>query len=409
MNKNAADMHSSPKKLCSSCGLCMVTAWPAKESLESCVFTNGWLGKQESSLFGRERSADNDEIRFGISKERFAGCIRKPIPGAAWTGVITRIAQKAFETGMVEAVVTLHRGTADHFESVPVLARSTAEILAGCGNKPIVSPVLHSLQAAYEQGIKRLLVIGAPCHVHALRDFSLRFPYLKDMNIFIVGIPCVSNVTLKNLRLVLEKLSVSPKTVRHYEFMQDYSVHLRHEDGHIERVPFFSLPREITGINYVVPACMCCFDYVNSLTDITVGYMGAPFNMKKMYQWIIIRTDKGKELYSLIADDLETVPESKGGDCTKAVIRAATQLADQIKLGSKAERKTGRKMPIWSGNIFAGILTRVGPRGTEFARYGIDMHLIRNYYYVKTNYPDLLQTLVPKHVYPVLKHYGFTP
>ena len=44
------------EKLCSSCCLCMIKEWPAKENNQICVFKNGWLGPQESALFGRERS-----------------------------------------------------------------------------------------------------------------------------------------------------------------------------------------------------------------------------------------------------------------------------------------------------------------------------------------------------------------
>ena len=398
------------EKLCSSCGLCMIGEWPAQESIQSCVFKIGWLGKQEINLFGRERySESREETRFGISKERLVARIKHPLPKVAWSGVITSIAKKALESSTVEAVATLHRGKDDHFSSKPVLAQSTEEILAGSGNKPVVSPILISLQNAYKQGIKRLLVIGAACHVHALRYFKSHFDYLNDMEIYIVGIPCVDNVRLKALRDILKMISHSHETVRHYEFMQDFNVHLWHENGHIEKVPYFSLPQELTGINFVVPGCMSCFDYINSLSDITVGYMGAPFNTKKMYQWVIIRTEKGNELRNLIADDLETVPEETAGNCTKAVKNSTQKLVNQMMLGNNTAKKTGRRIPIWTGRIIAAIMKRIGPRGLEYARYGVDMHMIRNYYYVKFNYPELLTTLVPKHVYHILEEYDFTP
>jgi coenzyme F420 hydrogenase subunit beta len=388
----------------------MIREWPTQETIQSCVFKTGWLGTHEIDVFGRERSIENtDEMSFGICKERLVGCIKNPISGAAWNGVITSIARKAFETGMVEAVATLHRGNEDFFSPQPVLARSTEAILTSSGNKPVVSPILVSLHAAYQQGIKRLLVIGAACHTHALRDFKKRFTYLNNMDVYVVGIPCVSNVTLKNLRRVLKMLSDSHETVRHYEFMQDFNVHLRHEDGSIEKLPYFCLPQEFTGINLVVPACMCCFDYMNSLADITVGYAGAPFNMKKLYQWIIVRTDKGDELRNLIADELETVSEETVGDSKKAVKNAARNIVDQMRLDSHAKRKTGRKIPIWAGRILAAMMRHIGPRGLEYAHYGVDMHMIRDYYYVKFYYPQLRETLVPKHVYRILEKYDFTP
>ena len=144
--------------------------------------------RHESNVFGRERSQDNsDEMLFGISKERFIARIKNPPSNIQFTGVITSIAKKAFEIGMVEAVVTLHRSKEDYFFPEPVLALSTEEILASGGSKPVLASTLVSLEKAYQQGIKRLLVIGASCHVQNLREFKRRFPYLKDMDIYVVG------------------------------------------------------------------------------------------------------------------------------------------------------------------------------------------------------------------------------
>jgi hypothetical protein len=39
----------------------------------------------------------------------------------------------------------------------------------------------------------------------------------------------------------------------------------------------------------------------------------------------------------------------------------------------------------------------------------IDTHMIQNYYFVKYNYPELLPTLVPKHVYQVFKECDVVP
>ena len=396
------------ESLCSSCGLCMTDKWSAEEGSQSCVFKTGWLGQKEIDLFGRERSLDDlDEASFGITRQRLVACIKDPVPGAAWTGVITSIAKKAFESGLVEAVMTLHRGESYHFAPVPVLACSTEEILAGSGNKPVLSPVLRSLGEAYEKGIRKLLVVGAGCHIHALRDFQKRFPYLKDMEIFTVGIPCVSNVIQKNLRVVLGLMSDSPDTVRHYEFMQDYTVHLKHENGRIEKLPYFSIPQEITGINIVSKSCMCCFDYMNGLADITVGYLGAPLNMKKLFQWILVRTEKGEMLRDLIQPDLEMGAESTRGDSSKSVKNGAKRIVEQMRPENEMPLKTGRKVPIWAGKILAAILTRVGPSGLSYAHYAVDMHMIRDYYYVKFYHPDKTDILVPKSVYAVLEKYGF--
>jgi len=88
-------------------------------------------------------------------------------------------------------------------------------------------------------------------------------------------------------------------------------------------------------------------------------------------------------------------------DCRKTVKNTVMQIIELV--------KPGRKVPIWTGKIMAAIMKRIGPRGLEYARYAIDMHLMVNCYYLKDNYPELLTTLVPKHVYHVIKEYDLAP
>jgi coenzyme F420-reducing hydrogenase beta subunit len=395
------------EKLCSLCGLCMVKEWSANEAIQSCVFTIGWLGNQESLVFGRERHQDNsDEMLFGISKERFVARMKNPLPNIQFTGIITSIAKKAFETGLVEAVVTLHRSKEDYFLPVPVLARATEEILASGGSKPVLAQTLTALEKACQQGIKKLLVIGASCHVQNLREFQRRYQYIKDMDLYVVGIPCTDNVHPKNFRYILSKISRAHETVRHYEFMQDFTVHLKHTDGSLERVPFFSLPKEISSAELLTACCRSCFDYCNSLTDITVGYSGAPLNIEKMYQWVLVRTEKGEQLQNLVADEMELFPETSEGDRTAFVQQYAWRFKRN---GAEDAMKMSGTMPLEEGFMLAEYLYSIGPRGLEFVRYAIETHLIRNYYFVKNNYPEKLTSLVPKHTFRILEEYELEP
>lgn len=47
---------------------------------------------------------------------------------------------------------------------------------------------------------------------------------------------------------------------------------------------------------------------------------------------------------------------------------------DDIQLGRKSAPKA---MPMWLGNILADVLTRLGPKGLDFAAYSIDYHTLR--------------------------------
>jgi 7-hydroxymethyl chlorophyll a reductase len=51
-------------------------------------------------------------------------------------------------------------------------------------------------------------------------------------------------------------------------------VHLKHADGETEKVPYFCLPANNLK-DVIAPSCYSCFDYVNGLADLVVGYMGS--------------------------------------------------------------------------------------------------------------------------------------
>jgi len=396
---------SVEKGICSSCGLCSIKEWPMQESIQSCVFKNGWLGKREKQLFGRERKKDNpEELRFGIALERFTGQLKHPVPDAQWSGIITRIAEKAFDSGLVEGVVTLHRSAENHFFSQPVLAMSADEIHASRGNKPVLSPVLRSLQDAVRKKLKKILVIGAACHIHILRDFQERFPYLQEMEIYTVGIPCVDNVQRNKFDWILERISRSPGTALHMEFMQDFRIHIRHSNGTTEKVPFFSLPEELSNPDIFPEACMSCFDYLNGLSDITVGYLAAKLLPDQNRQWIIVRTKKGEQLLDLIDDELERFGEQGNWECKKAVLKNAERTIQDMK-ERKASYSPDRKIPLWAGHLISRLLSMTGPKGIGFAHYSVDFHLIRHYYYVKYSCPEQLTVLVPRYVRTILQEY----
>ncbi len=398
-------MHQKEKTLCSSCGLCSIQAWPVEESIQSCVFRNGWLGEREKKLFGRQRSlTDPVEMRFGITLERFTAQLKPPMADAQWSGIITRMAIRAFEEGLVEGVVSLHRSPENHFFSIPFLARNHDDIYAGRGNKPVLSPVLCSLEEAWKLGMKKILVIGAACHLHTLRDFQERFTYLREMEILTIGIPCIDNVARSKWPWILRRMSRSPETARHMEFMQDFRIHIRHVDGHVEKIPFFSLPEELSNPAIFPVACMSCFDYLNSLADITVGYIGAERRRQEKRQWVLVRTERGKKLLELIEPELERYEESGKWECRSFVQNTTKRIIESMKEEKRAYSPKSR-IPFWLGKLMALMLGLIGPKGIGFAHYSVDFHLIRHYYFVKFRYPELLEQLIPKHVEVILREY----
>jgi coenzyme F420 hydrogenase subunit beta len=375
---------SGRPRLCSDCGLCDSFLRP--RMAEICLFVRNRMEEQEQRLHGRRRNP-GDELRFGIYREQAILRMRRPVPGAQWTGMVTTLAARLLERGEVEAVILTGTKPGTRFAPLPVLARTPGEVRACVGNKPSLSPNLALLDQVREAGIRRLAVIGTGCQVQTLRQAE---PDLGLDRLDLIGIPCSDNVTDEDQQFFLNTISRSPETVVHYEFMQDFSLWLNHQDGHRERVNYIDFPMDkLQGI--FPSACLSCFDYPNALSDITIGYMGAPLG----WQWVLARTGRGLELLDLLRPDLESRPLSEAGDRTRGMPRFIQMLASRP-----------RKPPRLVRQLIAFLQRRRGPRGLEFARAIIEMKLLRNYTYVRDKFPQMEARIVPYHVYEAVKPYA---
>lgn len=372
------------KELCSECGLC--DTYFVHYVKEACAFINQQFEVLEKQSHGRDRNLDNpDELYFGVHQEMIAARKQQPIEGAQWTGIVSSIAIEMLNRGMVEGVVCVQNTKEDRFQPMPVIARTPEEVLAARVNKPTLSPNLSVLEQIEQSGMKRLLVIGVGCQIQALRAVEKELGLEK---LYVLGTPCVDNVTRAGLQKFLDTTSKSPDTVVYYEFMQDFRVHFKHEDGSTELVPFFGLnTKELKDV--FAPSCMSCFDYVNSLADLVVGYMGAPFG----WQWIMVRNDTGKEMLDLVQDQIDTQPVMSQGD-RKAAVQQSIPAYDK-----------GVTLPMWAAKLMGVVIERIGPKGLEYARFSIDSHFTRNYLYVKRNYEEKLEKHVPEFAKRIVGQY----
>ncbi|MBD2019976.1 Coenzyme F420 hydrogenase/dehydrogenase, beta subunit C-terminal domain [Leptolyngbya sp. FACHB-36] len=372
------------KDLCSECGLC--DTYYIHYVKDACAFIHQHIAELEAEAHGRSRNLDESDDRyFGVHQDMMAARKTEPVPGAQWTGIVSSIAIEMLNRGIVEGVVCIQNTEDDRFQPKPVIARTPADVLAARVNKPTLSPNLSVLEQIEESGMKRLLVIGVGCQIQALRAVEKQLGLEK---LYVLGTPCVDNVTRAGLQKFLETTSRSPDTVVHYEFMQDFRVHFKHEDGSVETVPFFGLnTKELKDV--FAPSCMSCFDYVNSLADLVVGYMGAPFG----WQWIVVRNDRGQDMLDLVQDQLETQPVMSQGDRRQAVQQSIPAY------------DKGVTLPMWAAKLMGVVIERIGPKGLEYARFSIDSHFTRNYLYLKRHHPEKLEAHVPEYAKRIVAQY----
>ncbi|KAL6194653.1 hypothetical protein ACLB2K_035734 [Fragaria x ananassa] len=366
------------KDHCSRCGLC--DTYYIAHVKEACAFLGDGMSKIEELepvVHGRGRKPDSlDEMHLGVYEELLYARKTKPVEGAQWTGIVTTIAIEMLKSGMVEAVICVQSDPEDRFSPMPVLARTPEEVLAAKGVKPTLSPNLNTLALVEAAGVKKLLFCGVGCQVQALRSVE---HHLNLEKLYVLGTNCVDNGSREGLDKFLKAASSEPETVLHYEFMQDYKVHLKHLDGHIEEVPYFSLPANDL-VDVIAPSCYSCFDYTNGLADLVVGYMGVPkysgISMTQHPQYVTVRNERGREMLSLVEKLLEVTPTTSSGDRRPFVLETV-KADDTAKMGRGPD-----PAPKFIGNVIAFLLNLVGPKGLEFARYSLDYHTIRNYLHI---------------------------
>ena len=372
------------KDLCSDCGLCD-TRWVAYVR-QACAFLEQRFEAMEIAAHGRSRDLDQeDELYFGVQQRMLTARLRQPIEGAQWTGIVSRIGVRALETGLVDAVLCVGQSPEDRFTPVPRLARTPQEVLEARVNKPTLSPNLEVLEQLPGSGIKRLLAIGVGCQVQALRAVQATLPLDQ---LYVLGLPCVDNVSREGLQTFLESASRSPATVVHYEFMQDFRIHFRHSDGTTETVPFFGLDTPRLK-DVFAPSCLSCFDYTNAGADLVVGYMGAGFGS----QWITVRNALGEQLLNLVEGELETGPVFSAGDRRQAVQQG-------IGAYDKAVR-----LPMALAELVGFFVKRFGPKGLEYGRFSIDSHFTRNALWLRRHHPAMAERHIPAFAKRIISAY----
>ncbi|MCP9790689.1 Coenzyme F420 hydrogenase/dehydrogenase, beta subunit C-terminal domain [Vulcanococcus limneticus Candia 3F8] len=372
------------KDLCSQCGLCD-SRWVAYVK-DSCAFLNQRFEGMESEAHGRSRDLDNeDELYFGVHQRMFTARLRQPIGGAQWTGIVSRLGVRALETGLVDAVLCVGQSPGDRFTPVPVLARTPDEVLAARVNKPTLSPNLEVLEQLPGSGIKRLLAIGVGCQIQALRAVQ---PTLPLDELYVLGLPCVDNVSRQGLQTFLESTVSSPDTVVHYEFMQDFRIHFRHSDGREETVPFFGLDTPRLK-DVFAPSCLSCFDYTNAGADLVVGYMGATFGR----QWLTVRNPKGQVLLDLVEAELDVAPVTSQGN-RQAAVQQGIEAYDKA-----------LKLPLWLANVIGFFVERFGPKGLEYGRFSIDSHFTRNALWLRRHHPEKVAAHIPSFAQKIIGRY----
>lgn len=383
-----------PRDLCTDCGISRTD--DPKRCGRACQFIAPDYPTMEAQVHGRARDATRpDELHFGPFQRMVRAVLSPPSPGAQWTGITTRIAERLLETGTVDAVLTMAPDPDDKWRPVPVLVTKAQGMAACRGMRMGYAPLLALLEPALAAGHKRLAVIGIPCQVHALRRLEAELGFER---LYVVGTPCSDNTTTERFHEFLALLADDPGNITYLEFRADYRVELRFADGRVKTIPFLQLPISKLPGDFFPLTCRTCVDYTNVLSDITVGYMGGQGE-----QWLIVRNDRGAELLRLLGDEVKlSEPGSKGKrkGAVKGFLANVERAAGGLPL---------RSMPDWVRPIVGWLMPRIGPRGLEFARTRVEMKAGETVMHLRREEPRRMKYMIPAHVWALVEPYGVTP
>jgi coenzyme F420 hydrogenase subunit beta len=379
------------RDLCTDCGVSRSSQ--PKRCATACQFIAPDYPAMERLVHGRARRPHQaDEQFFGPYQILNRAVLKTPAPGAQWTGITTRIAQRLLEEKMVDAVLTMAPDEEDRWRPVPVLITDPQDMERCRGMRMGYAPLLALLEPALKKGMERIAVIGIPCQVYALRALEKELGFKK---IYVIGTPCSDNTTTERFHEFLKLLTPKPETITYLEFCADYHVEIRFDHGKTKRIPFLMLPLSKLPRDFFPLTCRTCVDYTNVLSDITVGYMGG-----EGQQWLIVRNDTGAELLSLLGDEVRlSTPGSAGKrqGPVRGFLKNTVLAAGGLPL---------RSMPSWLRPVVGWLMPKIGPRGLEFARARVEMKAIESVIHLRREEPRRMKSMVPDHVWELVKPYG---
>jgi coenzyme F420 hydrogenase subunit beta len=383
-----------PRNLCTDCGVSR-TSEPGRCG-RACQFVRPDYAGLERRVHGRVRDAARpDELHFGPFRRMVRAALVPQRDGAQWTGIATSIGERLLETGRVDAVLTVAPDPADRWHPVPVLVTRAEDMAQVRGMRMGYAPLLALLEPARAQGLRRIAVIGIPCQVYALRALEQELGFER---IYVIGTPCSDNTTTERFHQFLALLSQEPDTITYLEFRADFQVELRFADGTTREIPFLQLPISQLPADFFPLTCRTCVDYTNVLADVTVGYMGGQGE-----QWLLVRNEQGEELVGLLGDQLRVATPGSAGNR-----RAHVQgfLANTVRAAGGLPL---RRMPQFLRPLVSWLMPRIGPRGLEFARARVEMKAIETVLHLRQQAPRRLKSMVPDHVWALVKPYGLGP
>ncbi|MEN6328180.1 MAG: Coenzyme F420 hydrogenase/dehydrogenase, beta subunit C-terminal domain [Syntrophomonas sp.] len=201
-------------------------------------------------------------------------------------GTVSSLIKTALEETMVQAA--LLTGSDDNISPSSFLTADTADIEKAAGSRFLAAPGLRKITEAVQKGIKKMLVVGRPCQVQALRKYQKNHPADAPTEFISIGLFCMWSLSwtfkdyLQNTYpgIDIKKISIP-----------QHGVEVLCSDG------IKALSTEKVK-EFVQAGCSYCLDMTSELADISVG----AFEAEPGWNTVLVRTPQGAALLQRAVD-----------------------------------------------------------------------------------------------------------
>lgn len=298
-------------KKCEKCGIC-ARVCPCYEWQQSAM---------EKFVFGRERKP---EETYGVYRYvTIAQALDKEIREKCQDGgLVTALLKYTMEKGTIDSAVVSGLTLGKPFLPCPVVATSTAELLACAGTRYTYSPNLLALKEAMKQKKKSLAYVGTPCQIQAIRRMQMTSlkRYVEPVKLTI-GLMCTECFAYNGLIRHIERtLGITSSDIAKMNIKGQLLVMMK--SGEMKTVPLKEVKQ------FTRRECQSCTDFSSELAAISAGGLG-------MTDWtfVIVRTKVGEEVLKE-AEEAEVITTKPA-----EYERSASDLL--VKLSAKKRKRLG--------------------------------------------------------------------
>ncbi len=241
-------------------------------------------------------------------------------------GPITALLTTAMDAGLVDCSIVTEKD--ENFRPFPMIATNSKELFESVGYKPSQSPTLSLVGDAINKEFTDIGIVGTPCQIQALRKMQNhpRFDFEAfDLVTLAIGTFCFGTYYNQLLSESFKQYDVIPREIS--KISTD-------KNNFKMKIIANNTPKEIP-LNFIYDnairnACFSCSDYTASFADISVGNVGS----EEGWRTLIIRTEKGKQIYELAIEKGILDQKSLTKDNEELVLDITRHKTDIVKIES---------------------------------------------------------------------------